>query len=39
MLISEKIRLYPTRKQKEQFINFCGAARFAYNESLSYKIQ
>lgn len=38
MIASEKIRLSPTPEQEELFWKFCNTARFAYNESLGYKI-
>ena len=38
MIVSEKIRLSPTQEQEELFWKFCNTARFAYNESLGYKI-
>lgn len=39
MLVSEKIRLYPTKEQEIQFFSFSGTARFIYNECLAYKIK
>ena len=39
MYLGERIRLYPTAEQVEQFKRFCGASRFAYNECLAFKIE
>lgn len=36
MMAGEKIRLFPTPEQKKLFLEFCGAARFAYNVCLDY---
>ena len=38
MYLAERIRLYPTSEQEELFRKFAGAARFAYNACLGYKI-
>lgn len=38
MVISTKIRLFPTKEQEELFFKFSNTARFAYNESLAYRI-
>ena len=38
MVVSKKIRLYPTNEQISQFFNCAGAARFTYNECLAFKI-
>lgn len=38
MIVGEKIRLYPTKEQEQLFWKFAGAARFAYNTALAYKI-
>jgi putative transposase len=35
MHLSHKIRLYPTPEQESQFVQSCGAARFAYNWGLA----
>lgn len=39
MLVGRKIRLYPTKEQEKQFFSFSNASRFAYNESLAFKIK
>lgn len=39
MVVSERIRLLPTKEQEQQFYNFSNTARFVYNECLAYKIQ
>lgn len=38
MQIAKKIRLYPNKKQEELFWKFAGASRWAWNESLAYRI-
>lgn len=38
MYLGEHIRLYPTDEQEQQFRQFCGTSRFAYNECLAYRI-
>ena len=38
MIVGGKIRLVPTEEQEFLFKKFCDVARFAYNESLSFKI-
>lgn len=38
IMLSKKLRLYPTKEQVNMFKKFCGVARFAYNECLSYRI-
>lgn len=35
MLLGRKVRLYPTKRQYVQFLQYAGAARFAWNESLA----
>lgn len=37
MKIANKIRIYPTKEQEEQFRRFCGTARWCWNESLAYR--
>ena len=37
MQIAKKIRIYPTKTQEEQFFQFAGTSRFAWNESLKYR--
>lgn len=39
MLVGERIRLFPTREQEQQFRQFSGVARFIYNWSLDQRIQ
>lgn len=39
MQIAKKIRLYPTKQQEELFLQFAGTARFAWNESLAYRVE
>lgn len=36
MLLGRRIRLYPTERQARRLSRFAGAARFAWNESLTY---
>lgn len=36
MMLSRRIRLYPTREQSVQMFQFAGVSRFAWNESLSF---
>ena len=36
MMLSRRIRLYPTREQSAQMFQFAGVSRFAWNESLSF---
>lgn len=36
MMLSRRIRLYPTEEQKVQLSQFAGTARFAWNESLAF---
>lgn len=38
MKVSRKIRLYPTKEQEKLFIKFSNCARWAWNESLAYRI-
>lgn len=38
MEIGNKIRLYPTKEQEGLFWKFAGTARWAWNESLAYRI-
>lgn len=39
MMVSEKIRLFPTPDQETKFKQFAGAARFVYNYALGLKIE
>ena len=39
MQLAKKIRLYPTKQQEELFFQFAGTARFAWNESLAYRVE
>ena len=34
-----KVRIYPTEVQKENFLRYCGASRFAYNLYLRFRIK
>lgn len=36
MILSRRIRLYPTREQAAQMFQFAGISRFTWNESLSF---
>lgn len=36
MMLSRRIRLYPTREQSAQMFQFAGISRFTWNESLSF---
>ena len=36
MLLGRRIRLYPTKRQYIEFARYAGAARFAWNESLTF---
>lgn len=38
MIKAGKLRLLPTKEQELLFFSFCNISRFAYNESLSFKI-
>ena len=38
MQIAKKIRLYPNKEQEELFWQFAGTSRWAWNESLAYRI-
>ena len=38
MQIAKKIRLYPNKEQEELFWQFVGTSRWAWNESLAYRI-
>lgn len=35
MILSHKIRLYPTREQEQAFVRACGCSRFTYNWALN----
>ena len=39
MQIAKKIRLYPNKEQEELFWQFAGTSRWAWNESLAYRIE
>lgn len=38
MQIAKKIRLYPNKEQEELFCQFAGTSRWAWNESLAYRM-
>ncbi len=38
MQIANKIRIYPTKEQEELLKQFAGTSRFAWNESLGYRV-
>lgn len=37
MKVTFRIRMFPTKEQENKFWQFCGSARFAYNQCLDYK--
>ena len=37
MILSKKIRLFPTEEQEKDFIRFSGASRWCWNECLAYR--
>ena len=39
MIKSFKIKLYPDKEQADKIIQFCNAARFAYNWALNVEIE
>lgn len=37
MKVTFRVRMFPTKEQENKFWQFCGSARFAYNQCLDYK--